>query len=43
MNAALKVPSANSLLKVFGNLKDTKKASARIDVPRKTAIKMSLT
>ena len=42
MNAALKVPSANSLLNVLGNLKATKKASAKIDVPKKKAIKISL-
>ena len=41
-NAALNVPSANNLLKVFGNLNATKKASAKIDVPRNIAIKMSL-
>jgi hypothetical protein len=42
MNAALKVPSANSRLKVFGNLNATKKASAKIDAPRNIAIKISL-
>ena len=42
MNAALNVPSANNLLKVFGKRNATKKASASIDAPRKTAIKMSL-
>ena len=42
MKAALKVPSAKSLLKVFGNLKATKKASAKIDAPKKIAINMSL-
>ena len=42
MNAALKVPSANNLLNVLGNLKATKKASAKIDAPRKKAIKISL-
>tara|TARA_E500000178_G_C16672917_1_gene595877 strand:- start:489 stop:698 length:210 start_codon:yes stop_codon:yes gene_type:complete len=42
MNAALNVPSANNLLKVFGNLNATKKASAKIEAPRKIAIKMSL-
>ena len=42
INAALKVPSANNLLKVFGNLNATKKASAKIEAPRKIAIKMSL-
>ena len=42
MNAALNVPSANNLLKVFGILNATKKASANIDAPRKIAIKMSL-
>jgi len=33
MNAALKVPSANNLLNVLGNLKATKKASAKRLVP----------
>ena len=42
MKAALKVPSANRRLKVFGSLKATKKASAKIDAPKKKAIKMSL-
>ena len=42
MNAALKVPSANNRLNVFGNLKATKKASAKRLVPKKIAIKMSL-
>ena len=42
MNAALNVPSANNLLKVFGNLNATKKASANIEAPRKIAISMSL-
>ena len=42
MNAALKVPSANNLLNVFGNLNATKKASAKIDAPKKIAIKISL-
>ena len=42
MNAALKVPSANNLLNVLGNLKATKKASAKIEAPRKKAIKISL-
>tara|TARA_Y100001970_G_C13507634_1_gene496744 strand:- start:284 stop:493 length:210 start_codon:yes stop_codon:yes gene_type:complete len=42
MNAALKVPSAKSLLNVFGNLKATKKASASIDVPKNIAINISL-
>ena len=41
-NAALKVPSENNLLKVFGILKATKKASAKKLVPRKIAIKISL-
>ena len=41
-NAALKVPSENSLLKVFGILNATKKTSANNPVPRKTAIRMSL-
>ena len=40
--AELKVPSAKSLLKVFGILKATKKASAKKLVPRKIAIKTSL-
>ena len=40
--AALKVPSENSLLKVFGILKATKNASAKMPVPRKIAIKISL-
>ena len=39
MNAALKVPSENNLLNVLGNLKATKKASAKIEVPKKIAIK----
>ena len=38
---ALKVPSANRRLKVFGSLKATKKASANIEAPRKIAIKIS--
>ena len=38
----MNVPSANNLLKVFGILNATKKASANIDAPRKIAIKMSL-
>ena len=42
MNAALKVPSANSRLKVLGNLKATKKASAKIEAPKNIAINMSL-
>ena len=42
MNAALNVPSANNRLKVFGSL-NAKKASAKIDVPRNIAIKISLT
>ena len=41
MKAALKVPSANNRLKVLGSLKATKKASAKIDAPRKAAIKIS--
>ena len=41
-NAALKVPSANSRLKVFGILKATKNTSAKKLVPRKIAIKISL-
>ena len=41
-NAALKVPSANNLLKVFGILNATKNASASNPVPRKIAIKISL-
>ena len=43
MKAALNVPSANNLLNVFGILKATKKASAKIEAPRKIAIKISLT
>ena len=42
MKAALNVPSAKRRLKVFGNLKATKNASANIDVPKKIAIKISL-
>tara|TARA_B100001769_G_scaffold154246_1_gene120989 strand:+ start:788 stop:1039 length:252 start_codon:yes stop_codon:yes gene_type:complete len=42
-NAALKVPSENNLLKVFGILKATKKASAKGPEPRYIAIKKSLT
>ena len=42
MKAALKVPSANSLLKVFGNLNATKNASANTVAPKKNAIKISL-
>ena len=42
INAALKVPSANNLLKVLGNLNATKKASAKMEAPKKIAIKMSL-
>ena len=42
MNAALKVPSAKSRLKVLGNLKATKKASAKIEAPKNIAINMSL-
>ncbi len=42
MKAALNVPSAKSLLNVLGSLKATKKASAKIEAPRKIAIKMSL-
>ncbi len=42
MNAALNVPSANNLLKVFGILNATKNASAIKFVPRNTAIKISL-
>ena len=42
MKAALNVPSANSRLKVFGSLKATKKASAKIDAPKKIAIKICL-
>ena len=42
MKAALNVPSANNRLKVLGNLKATKKASANIEAPRKIAIKISL-
>ena len=43
MKAALNVPSANNLLKVFGSLNATKKASAKIDAPRNIAIKKSRT
>ena len=43
MKAALNAPSANNLLNVLGNLKATKKASAKRLVPKKIAIKMSLT
>tara|TARA_B100001115_G_C15615913_1_gene295413 strand:+ start:380 stop:511 length:132 start_codon:yes stop_codon:yes gene_type:complete len=42
MKAALKVPSANKRLKVFGSLKATKNASAKMEAPRKIAIKISL-
>ena len=42
MKAALKEPSANNLLKVFGILKATKNTSAIKLVPRKIAIKISL-
>ena len=42
MKAALKTPSANNLLKVFGSLKATKKASAYIEAPKKMAISISL-
>ena len=42
MKAALNVPSANNRLKVLGSLKATKKASANIEAPRNTAIKISL-
>ena len=38
----MNVPSANNLLKVFGNLNATKKVSAKIEVPRKIAIRISL-
>ena len=41
-NAALNVPSENNLLKVFGILKATKKASAKGPDPRYIAIKKSL-
>ena len=41
IKAALNVPSANNLLKVFGNLNATKKASANIDAPKNIAIKIS--
>ena len=40
--AALNVPSENNLLKVFGILNATKKASAKKLVPRKIAISTSL-
>ena len=42
MKAALKVPSANNLLKVLGSLKATKNASAYTEVPKNIAIKISL-
>ena len=42
-NAALNVPSENSLLNVLGILNATKKASAKGPAPRNTAISMSLT
>ena len=42
IKAALNVPSANNLLNVLGSLKATKKASAKIEAPRKIAIKISL-
>ena len=42
MKAALNVPSANSLLNVFGSLNATKKASAKRLVPKKIAINISL-
>ena len=40
--AALKVPSENNLLKVFGILNATKKTSAKELVPRKIAMRISL-
>ena len=42
MNAALNDPSPNNLLKVFGILKATKKASATGPEPRNIAIRISL-
>ena len=42
MKAALKAPSENNLLKVFGILNATKKASAKKLVPRKIATRISL-
>ena len=42
IKAALNVPSAKRRLKVFGNLKATKNASANIEAPKKIAIKISL-
>ena len=42
IKAALNVPSANNLLNVLGNLKATKKASAKRLVPKKNAINISL-
>ena len=42
MKAALNVPSAKRRLKVLGSLKATKKASAKIEAPKKIAIKISL-
>jgi hypothetical protein len=42
IKAELKEPSANKDLKVFGILNATKRASATAEVPRNTAIKVSL-
>ena len=42
INAALNVPSANKRLNVFGSLKATKNASAKIDAPKNIAINISL-
>ena len=42
IKAALNVPSANKRLKVFGSLKATKYASAKIDAPKNIAINTSL-
>ena len=41
-NAALNDPSANKRLNVFGSLKATKNASAKIDAPKNIAINISL-
>ena len=42
MKAALNVPSAKRRLNVLGNLKATKKASAKTEAPKNMAIKISL-
>tara|TARA_B110000211_G_scaffold180524_1_gene204318 strand:- start:351 stop:482 length:132 start_codon:yes stop_codon:yes gene_type:complete len=41
MNAALNVPSANRRLNVLGILNATKNASAKIEAPKNTAIRIS--